>query len=81
MSLNLSDYNKCAPVEAEDIVAVAGGDEGRAKGTLDCYIVVAERDDDYKLLNVKAVKVDGKTIKADTHTLVNGEFVSGKNKP
>lgn len=65
-----------ASVEGEDSVAIATGDEGRAKGALGCYIVVAERDDEYKLLDVKATKVDGDIIKADTYyMLVNGEFV------
>ena len=65
-----------ASVEGEDSIAIATGYEGRAKGALGCYIVVAERDDEYKLLDVKAVKVDGEVIKADTcYMLVNSEFV------
>lgn len=68
-----------ASVEGEDSVAIATGYEGRAKGALGCYIVVAERDDEYKLLDVKATKVDGDIIKADTYyMLVNGEFVEAE---
>lgn len=72
---NTGHYS-AASVEGEDSIAIATGYEGRAKGALGCYIVVAERDDEYKLLDVKATKVDGDIIKADTYyMLVNGEFV------
>ena len=71
---NLGDCS-AASVEGEDSVAIAVGYRSKAKGALGCYIVVAERDNNYKLLNVKVVKVDGEIIKADTYyTLVNGKF-------
>lgn len=69
-------YQSAASVEGKDSIAIAVGYRSRAKGALGCYIVVAEKDEDYKLLDVKAVKIDGETIKEDTYyTLINGEFV------
>ena len=68
-----------AIVEGRDSIAMATGIEGKAKGALGCYIVLAEwyQDDEYDwhIKHVKSAKVDGDTIKADTfYTLVNGEF-------
>ena len=55
------------------------GIEGKAKGALGCYIVLAEwfRDGNYNwhIKNVKSAKVDGKIIKENTfYMLVNDEF-------
>ena len=70
------ENDTCGSEEECIVDAIATGYKGRAKGTLGCYIVLAERDDEYKLVDVKAVKVDGVVIKADTYyTLVNGKFV------
>lgn len=68
-----------ATVEGKESVAVATGIEGRAKGALGCYIVLAEwkRDERGKwhIMDVKSAKVDGENIKADTfYMLKNGEF-------
>ena len=68
-----------ATVEGKESVAVATGIEGRAKGALGCYIVLAEwkRDEREKwhIMDVKSAKVDGENIKADTfYMLKNGEF-------
>ena len=48
-----------------------------AAGTVGSWIILTEFDDKAeKLLNVKAIQVDGKLIKADTYyKLVNGEAV------
>ncbi|MDO4301519.1 MAG: hypothetical protein Q4D26_09050, partial [Clostridia bacterium] len=65
-----------ATVEGADSIAIATGYAGKAKGALGCFIVIAERSADYKLIDVKATRVDGKVIKANTYyKLVNGEFV------
>ena len=69
-------YRSAASVEGNDSIAIATGYRGKAKGSLGCYIVIAERDENFKLIDVKTAKVDDKTIKADTYyTLINGEFV------
>ena len=74
-------YYSAATVTGKDSVAIATGYEGRAKGALGCYIVLAERNMEYKLVDVKAAKVDGEIIKANTYyKLVNGEFVEVEEK-
>lgn len=70
-------YCSAASVEGKDSIALAFGVESKAKGTLGCYIVLAEwcEDDDTQLKTVKCHKVDGKIIKPDTwYTLENGMF-------
>ena len=69
-----------AVVEGKESVAIATGVESRAKGSLGCYIVLAEwcQDEahDWHIKHVESAKVDGEKIKADTfYTLKNGEFV------
>ncbi len=68
-----------AAVEGKESFAIATGIEGKAKGSLGCYIAVAEygeTEDSYRLVDFKTHIVDGETIKADTfYMLENGEFV------
>ena len=73
-------YRSAAVVEGKESVAIATGVESRAKGSLGCYIVLAEwyQDEahDWHIKHVESAKVDGEKIKADTfYTLKNGEFV------
>ena len=68
-----------ASVEGKDSIALAFGIESKAKGTLGCYIVLAEwcqdEEGDRQLKTVKCHKVDGKAIKPDTwYTLKNDKF-------
>ena len=68
-----------ATVEGKESVAVATGIEGRAKGALGCYIVLAEwkRDErgEWHIMDVKSAKVDDEKIKANTfYMLKNGKF-------
>lgn len=53
-----------------------------AKGSLGCYIAVAEYEETeagYRLVDFKSHIVDGETIKADTfYKLENGKFVEVK---
>ena len=47
-----------------------------ARGSLGCWLVLAERDDKGHILGVYTAKVDGETIKADTlYVIRDGEFV------
>ncbi len=67
-------------VEGKESVAIATGIESRAKGSIGCYIVLAEWYQDeahhWHIKHVESAKVDGEKIKADTfYTLKNGEFV------
>ena len=75
---NTGDWSVAA-VEGKESFAIATGIEGKAKGSLGCYIAVAEyekTEDGYHLVDFKSHIVDGETIKADTfYMLKNGEFV------
>ena len=65
-----------AVVEGKGSIALAGGYKSMAKGALGCWLVLAERDDENHILGVKAIKVDGGRIKADTfYMLKDGEVV------
>ena len=44
----------------------------KARGALGCWLVLTERDDDWHILGVQAVKVDGENIKADTWYELHG---------
>ena len=72
-----------ATVEGEESIAIATGIKSSAKGSLGCYIVLAEwyRDGcgSWHIKHVQSAKVDGEKIKADTfYTLKNGEFVEAE---
>ncbi len=78
---NTGDWSAAA-VEGKESFAIATGIEGKAKGSLGCYIAVAEyeeTEDGYHLVDFKSHIVDGETIKADTfYMLKNGEFVEAE---
>ena len=68
-----------ATVEGKDSVAIVTGRGSKARGSLGCWLVLTEREEwngkTYPIKEVKAVKVDGERIKADTfYELVDGEF-------
>ena len=69
-----------ATVEGKESIAVCTGYKGKAKGSLSCWIALAEWDDDNEhIINFKSARVDGVNIKADTfYTLVKGEFVEAE---
>jgi hypothetical protein len=69
-----------ASAEGKESVAMAIGYKSKAKGVLDCWIVLSEweehEDGGYHIKDVQCVRVDGETIKADTwYKLIDGEFV------
>ena len=73
-------YCGAASATGKDSIALAAGKDCRAMGALGCWIVLAERDDwdgrTYPIVSVKAFKVDGVIVKADTwYMLINGELV------
>ena len=70
-----------ATVEGKESVAMAIGCNSKAKGSIGCFIVLAEwkefEDGTYHIVDVKSAKVDGVKIKPDTfYKLVNGEFIA-----
>ena len=69
-----------ASVEGKESIAIVTGKDSKAKGVLGCWIVLTERGDvdgvTYPIKEVKAFKVDGVNIKADTYyKLIDGEAV------
>ena len=84
---NTGDYSaatntgncSAATVKGKCSISVVTGKDSKAKGALGCWIVLAERGDwdgeKYPIIEVKAFKVDGEQVKADTfYMLVNGEL-------
>lgn len=68
-------YRSAAQVKGKESIAIVTGRNGKAKGALGCWLVLTERDSEWHILAVKAEKVDGERIKADTwYKLVDGEF-------
>lgn len=66
-----------AITDAKDSVAVGVGYKNKAMGNIGNWIVLAERKDNLEILDIKAVIVDGKTIKANTfYSLIKGQFVA-----
>ena len=70
---NTGDWS-AAKVSGGESIAIVTGSDSMASGALGCWLVLTERDENYHIKEVKAVKVDGKRIKADTYyKLVDGE--------
>ena len=76
-----SGYGAHSATSGDDAIACSVGRKAKAKATIGCWIVLAEWKEgelftDAKPINIKAVKVDGKKILADTwYKLVAGELV------
>ena len=69
-----------ACVEGEESIAIVTGKNSKAKGAIRDWLVLTERDDDWKILGVKAVMVDGEKIKADAwYCLTDGEVKEAKD--
>lgn len=68
-------YRSAAEVKGKDSIAIAAGYNSKASGTIGCWLVLTERNSDYEILDVKAVRVDGHSIKENTfYTLENGQI-------
>ena len=73
-------YRSAAIVKGKESIAMVTGKDSKAKGALGCWIVLTERKEwdgkIYPIKEVKAFKVDGDKVKADTwYKLVDGEPV------
>lgn len=55
---NTGDYS-AATVEGKSSIAFVSGYESKAKGSLGCWLVLTERDDNMHIVDVQAVMVDG----------------------
>ena len=68
-----------AKADGKDSIAVVNGACGKARGTLGCYLVLTEYDDDGHMICAKMARVDGSDIRENVYyTLKNGEFVEWK---
>ena len=69
-------YSSAAQTHGKNSISVSTGCNGKAAGIIGNWITLAEWTDNMEIKTVKAVKVDGKKIKADTwYSLVGGKFV------
>lgn len=69
-----------AEVTGKESIAIVTGKNSKAKGVIGCWIVLTERGEwngnTYPIKEVKAIKVDGETVKPDTYyKLINGEVI------
>ena len=76
---NTGDWS-AATVEGKESIAIVTGIDSKASGAIGCWLVLTERDDwngeTYPIKEVRAVKVDGETIKPGVfYKLQNGEVV------
>lgn len=68
--------NSAAKVEGNDSIAIVTGKSSAAAGEVGCWLVLTERGTEYKIKDVQAVRVDGKTIKANVfYKLVDGKIL------
>ena len=68
------DYST-SEVKGDESIAAAFGREVQARASKGSWIVLSEIDENNHILNIKAAKVDGEQIKADTwYILKGGEF-------
>ena len=64
-----------AEVKGKDSIAIAAGYKSKASGTIGCWLVLTERNINREIVDVKAVRVDGHSIKENTYyTLENGQI-------
>ena len=80
-----SGYKGAAETSGEHSIAMSVGYNSKARGALGTWIVLAERDEwdgaGYPIKDVKAFKVDGEQVKADTwYKLVNGVLIETGNE-
>ena len=69
-----------ATVEGKESIAMITGCDSKASGAIGCWLVLTERDgwdgETYPIKEVRAVKVDGETIKPGVfYKLVDGEVI------
>ena len=83
-AINTGDCS-AASVSGNESFAIATGYQGKVKGAIGCWIACAEWAEDdngnWHPVDFKAVRVDGKKIKADTwYRLEKGKFIKVKEE-
>ena len=73
-------YGSTASVEGTESIAFTTAKGSKAKGSLGCWLVVAERDEVNHIVSVVSAKVDGVDIKPDTFYIAkNGKLVEASS--
>ena len=73
-------YQSAATVGGAESIAVVTGYGSKAKGAVGCWLVLTERDEKMHILGVRAVCVDGETIKADTFYMLKNGAITEVNE-
>ena len=69
-------FKSAAKVEGNDSIAIVTGKSSAAAGEVGCWLVLTERDAEYKIKDVQVVRVDGEAIKANVfYKLVDGKIL------
>ena len=76
---NTGDWS-AATVGGAESIAVVTGYGSKAKGAVGCWLVLTERDEKMHILGVRAVCVDGETIKADTFCMLKNGAITEVNE-
>ena len=76
---NTGDWS-AATVGGAESIAVVTGYGSKAKGAVGCWLVLTERDEKMHILGVRAVCVDGETIKADTFYMLKNGAITEVNE-
>ena len=68
-----------AEVSGKESVAVVTGRDCKARGCVGSWLVLTERDDNWHILGIKAIYIDGKKYKAETwYEIKNGKIVKAE---
>ena len=69
-----------AKVSGKESLAIVTGRNSRAVGSLGCWLVLTERDDNRHIRSVQAAFVDGEKIKPDTfYKIKNSKIIEAKD--
>ena len=75
---NTGDWGT-AEVSCKESVAIVTGRQSKAAGNIGCWLVLTERDDEWHIVSMQAVKVDGKEILPNVYyTLIGGKVVEAE---
>ena len=73
-------YQGKSSVDKDTSIAISTGREGVAKGKIGSWIVLVERDEEWNIIGVKSVMIDGKKLKENTwYKLENKKFVEAND--
>ena len=78
VATNTGDWGT-AEVSCKESIAIVTGYQSKASGEIGCWLVLTERDDEWHIVSMQAVKVDGKEILPNVYyTLIGGKVVEAE---